>query len=140
LRPEDYETPGFLAQAYAALGRTDESMAARRKAMKIVDQHLELNPDDARALILGAVNSANLHDTDRAMSFAERAMTADPEDPMLLYNVACTYSQLQQTDEALGALERAAEKGWGDRAWIEHDSDWDRMRDNSRFRAIVESM
>jgi serine/threonine protein kinase/Tfp pilus assembly protein PilF len=140
LRPEDYETPGFLAQAYAALGRTEESMAARRKAMKIIDQHLELNPDDARALILGAVNNANLHDTDRAMSFAERAMTADPEDPMLLYNVACTYSQLEKSEEALGALERAAEKGWGDRAWIEHDSDWDRLRQDSRFRAIVESM
>jgi len=140
LRPEDYETPGFLAQAYAALKRPEESWATRRKAMKLVDQHLELNPDDPRALILGAVNSANLHETDRAMGFAERALVADPEDPMLLYNVACTYAQLEQNEEALSALERAAEKGWGDRNWIEHDSDWAGLRDTPRFRAIVESM
>ncbi len=108
--------------------------------MRLVEQHLELNPDDTRALILGAVNSANLHETDRAMGFAERALVADPEDPMLLYNVACTYAQLEKDDEALSALERAAEKGWGDRNWIEHDSDWAGLRDTARFKAIVESM
>ena len=140
LRPEDYETPGFMAQALAALGRPEESLAARRKAMKLIDERLELNPDDSRALILGAVNTANLHETDRAMGFAERALVADPEDPMLLYNVACTYAQLDKGDDALSALERAAEKGWGDRNWIEHDSDWARLRDTPRFRAIVESM
>jgi serine/threonine protein kinase/Tfp pilus assembly protein PilF len=140
LRPEDYETPGFMAQALAALGRPQESLAARRKAMKLIDERLELNPDDPRALILGAVNTANLHETDRAMGFAERALVADPEDPMLLYNVACTYAQLDKAEEALSALERAAEKGWGDRNWIEHDSDWAGLRDTTRFRAIVESM
>ena len=140
IRPEDYETPAFLAQALAALGRHEESQAARRKAMKLIYQHLELNPDDPRALILGAVNTATLHETDRAMAFAERAMIADPEDPMLLYNVACTYAQLEKNDEALSALERAAEKGWGDRNWIEHDSDWAALRETPRFRAIVESM
>ena len=140
LRPEDYEVPGFLAQALAAMNRPEESQAARRRAMKLIDQHLELNPNETRALILGAVNSATLHETDRAMGFAERALLADPEDPMLLYNVACTYAQLEKNEEALSALERAAEKGWGDRNWIEHDSDWAQLRNTPRFRAIVESM
>ena len=108
--------------------------------MRLVEQHLELNPDDTRALILGAVNSANLHETDRAMGFAERALVADPEDPMLLYNVACTYAQLEKDDEALSALERAAEKGWGDRNWIEHDSDLNSLRSDKRFQALIERM
>jgi len=140
LRPEDYQTPGFLAQALTALGRTEEAQAAYRRSAKLIDQHLELNPDDPRACILGAVTHANLHDTERAVKFAERAMVVDPEDPMLLYNVACTYARIGKNEESLIALERAAEKGWGDRNWIEHDSDLEGLRDNPRFKAIVESM
>jgi TolB-like protein/Flp pilus assembly protein TadD len=140
LRPEDYEAPNFLAQAITALGHREEAELARRRGMKLIDQHLELNPDDTRALILGAVTSSSLRLTERAISLAERAMTVDPEDPMLLYNVACTYANLEKNDEALSALERAAEKGWGDRSWIEHDSDWDKLRNTARFKAVVESM
>jgi serine/threonine protein kinase/Flp pilus assembly protein TadD len=140
LRPEDYEAPNFLAQAITALGRREEAEAVRRRGMKLIDQHLELNPDDTRALILGAVTSSSLRQTERAIGLAERAMKVDPEDPMLLYNVACTYANLEKNDEALSALERAAEKGWGDRSWIEHDSDWDKLRNTARFKAVVESM
>ena len=140
LRPEDYETPHFLAQALMSLGRTEEAQVIYRRQLKLLDQHLELNPEDPRACILGAAAYANLHDTDRAIELAERAMAVDPEDPMLLYNVACTYAQLNKTEESLAALERAVEKGWGDKNWIEHDADLDPIRNNPRFRAIVESM
>jgi hypothetical protein len=67
-------------------------------------------------------------------------MSIDPEDPMLLYNVACTYAQLGKTEESLAALDSAVEKGWGDKNWIEHDSDLDPLRSNPRFQAIVSSM
>jgi serine/threonine protein kinase/Flp pilus assembly protein TadD len=140
LRPEDYETPYFLAQALGSLGRTDEAQAVYRRQVKLLDQHLELNPEDPRACILGAAAYANLHDADRAMNLAERATAVDPEDPMLLYNVACTYAQLGKTDESLIALERAVDKGWGDKNWIEHDRDLDPLRSNARFQAIVSSM
>ena len=77
---------------------------------------------------------------ERAVEFARRAMEVDPDDPMLLYNVACTYAQLGRTEEALEALERGVEKGWGDKNWIEHDSDLDSIRDNPRYKAIVQAM
>jgi hypothetical protein len=32
------------------------------------------------------------------------------------------------------------EKGWGDKNWIEHDSDLIPLRSNPRFQAIVSSM
>ncbi|HUQ20744.1 MAG TPA: protein kinase [Gemmatimonadaceae bacterium] len=140
LRPEDYQTPGFLAQTLMSLGRIDEGKAAYRRQIKLVEQHLELNPDDPRACILGAAASANLRDDERAVELAERARIIDPEDPMLLYNIACTYAPLGKTEESLSALERAVEKGWGDKNWIEHDSDLESIRDNPRFKAIVESM
>ena len=140
LRPEDYETPHFLAQALVSAGRPEEALPVYRRELKLLEQHLELNPDDPRACILGAATHANMHDPDRALQLTERAMSIDPEDPMLLYNVACTYAQLGKTEDSLAALEAAVEKGWGDKNWIEHDSDLIPLRSNPRFQAIVSSM
>ena len=140
LRPEEYEPPGFLGQALRSLGRNDEADAAYRRLVKLIEQHLELNPDDARAWIFGATANANLQDGERAAQYAARAIAVDPEDPMLLYNVACTYGVLGKTDECLNALEQAVSKGWGDRSWLEHDSDMDSIRDTARYKAIVQAM
>jgi serine/threonine protein kinase/Tfp pilus assembly protein PilF len=140
LRPEDYQTPGFLAQSLEALGRKEEAAETFRRQLKLIDQHLELNPDDPRACIIGAVAYANLHDKEHAQDLASRAMQVDPDDPMLLYNVACTYARLDEPDDALGALERAVEKGWGDKEWLEHDSDMDSLRDLPKFKAITQAM
>ena len=40
-------------------------------------------------------------------------------------------------DQSLELLERAVENGWGDRAWLETDSDLETLRDNVRFKAIL---
>jgi serine/threonine protein kinase/Flp pilus assembly protein TadD len=140
LRPEDYQTAGFLGQALTALGKHEEAAASYRRQVKLIDVHLELNPDDPRACILGAVANAIIHDKERAVQFAKQAMQVDPDDPMLLYNVACTYAQLSMPEESLNALERSVEKGWGDKNWIEHDSDLDSIRDTPRYKAIVQAM
>ncbi|MDO8501803.1 MAG: protein kinase [Gemmatimonadaceae bacterium] len=140
MRPEDYQTAGFLGQALTALGKHEEAAASYRRQVKLIDVHLELNPDDPRACILGAVANAIIKDKERAVQFAKQAMQVDPDDPMLLYNVACTYAQLGMPEESLDALERSVEKGWGDPNWIEHDSDLDSIRDAPRYKAIVQAM
>jgi hypothetical protein len=35
-------------------------------------------------------------------------------------------------------LERAVASGWGDRAWLETDSDLDLLREDARFKALLE--
>ena len=140
LRPEDYQAAGFLGQALIALGKKDDAIASYRRQVKLIDVHLELNPDDPRACILGAVANAIIGDKDRAVEFIQRGIQVDPDDPMLLYNVCCTYAQLGMLNESLDALEHAVEKGWGDKAWLEHDSDLDTIRENPRYKAIVQAM
>ena len=140
LRPEEYQTQNFLGQAFKSLGRHGEAEAAYRRAVKLIEHHLELNPDDARAWIIGAGVSANIQDAERATQYAARAMAVDPEDPMLLYNVACMYGVLGRIEECLNALEQSVSKGWGDKAWIEHDSDLDSIRSHPKYLAIVQAM
>jgi tetratricopeptide (TPR) repeat protein len=140
LRPDDYQTYKFAAQALASLGRVEEAEAANRRTVRLIAQHLDLDPDDSRALIIGAAANASLGESEIAAEYAERALRVDPDDPMLLYNVACTYGVLGRTNECLDALESAVSKGWGDRAWLEHDSDLDSIRGQPRYLALIRAM
>ena len=69
---------------------------------------------------------------------AERALGQDQDEPVVLYNVACFYTHAGDTDRALELLESAVEKGWGDKAWLETDSDLDPLRDIPRFQALLQ--
>src|SRR5688500_2094704 len=140
VRPEDHEIPILMGMALAALGRPEEAEATYRHAASLVDHHLDLNPEDTRALIMAAAVNANIGNADRAIDFSERALAMDKDDPMLLYNVACTFSKLGREEDALEALEHAVEKGWADRAWIEHDSDLDSIRESPRYKSLIQAM
>jgi len=140
LRPEDFQAVSFLAQAYESLGQIAERDSANIRAVKLIEERLELNPDDARAWNLGAGTLATQGETERALEFARKSVAIDPDDPMLLYNIACTYARLGRTDDSLTTLERAVDKGYGHKDWVEHDPDFDSIRDTPRFQAIVEGM
>ncbi len=140
IRPDDYQVPGFLGQVLIALGRPEEAQVQFRRQIRVVDQHLELNPDDPRACIMGSAAYAQIGDAERAAFFASRAMAADPEDPMLLYNIACTYAVLGRTEDALNALEQAVDRGFGDKGWMQHDSDLDSLRTSPRYDALIQRL
>jgi serine/threonine protein kinase/Tfp pilus assembly protein PilF len=140
LRPEDFQAVVFLSTCYLGMGKTDESHAMRRKALRLIDERLELNPDDARACQLGATMAASLGEREAATEYARRALTINPDDPLLLYNISCMYALLGNPNEALNCLEKAVDKGYGQKDWVEHDSDLDSLRDIPRFKRIVEGM
>jgi len=138
LRPEDYQATTFLASAYTAQGRIGEASKASRRAVDAIERWLDLNPDDARALNIGATIWSNLGETEKALEWAKRSLEIDPEDPQLLYNVGCVYAIEGMKDDALQCLERAIDKGYGHREWIEHDSDLNSLRSDTRFKALLE--
>jgi serine/threonine protein kinase/tetratricopeptide (TPR) repeat protein len=138
VRPESYEAPSFLEQALRGLGAPKERVEkASRRTVELVERHVELNPDDARALYLGGGCLLTLGDRERAMEWGRRARAIDPGDPMILYNVACLFSQAGETEPAVEALESAVDAGFGHREWIEHDSDFDPLRENPRFQELL---
>jgi tetratricopeptide (TPR) repeat protein len=140
LRPEDFLAPNFLSSVLDDIGLRAEAEAANQRALKLIEERLELNPDDARATNLGAAILGKMGDRERTIDFIRRSLAIDPEDSAILYNVACAYSLLGMSEEALSSLETAVDKGFGHKEWLEHDSDLNSIRATPRFQAITQAM
>jgi serine/threonine protein kinase/Flp pilus assembly protein TadD len=140
VRPEDYQALILMAAPLKALGRTEEMRAAMQHGLEVAEKHLELNPDDARALYLGAGALVQLGDGERGLDWTRRAYAIDSEDPGVLYNVACSYSNMGRVDDAIACLEKAVQNGFGHREWFENDSDLDPLRDDERFQALMKRL
>ena len=140
IRPEDYQTAMLISMPYAGLGRDAEMQAALRHGLQVVERHLELNPDDARALYLGGIALAQVGERERALEWADRALALDAEDSGVLYNVACVQALCGERDRALDLLEKAIQNGFGHREWLENDSDLQVLRAEPRFQAMLQRL
>ena len=94
-------------------------------------------PDDPRALYMGGTALSRLGEAKRAKDWAAQALAISPGDATVLYNVACIYSTSGESDEAISLLERAVAAGFGHWKWIENDSDFDPIRNNPRYEALL---
>ena len=140
VRPEDYQAIYLSVEALVKLGRRDEALEASRDCVKLADAHLELNPDDARAWYLSAGALMRLGQREQATDRVRRASAIDPEDSGVLYNVGCVYALAGSADEALDLLDKAIQNGFGQREWVENDSDWDAIRTESRFETLLRKL
>jgi tetratricopeptide (TPR) repeat protein len=139
LRPEDYVVPGLLGGAYAGLGRTADAQRSYRRQLDTASKRLELNPDDPRALYMGAVALSRLGESKRAKDWAGQALAISSGDATVLYNVACVYATSGETEEAITLLEKAVAAGFGHWHWIENDSDFESLRGHPRYKALLAS-
>jgi tetratricopeptide (TPR) repeat protein len=136
IRLEDFQSALLLAQTLRRLGRLDEAGAARRDGIARAERHLALEPDDTRALSVGAAELV-YEDPQRAIDWARRAVAVSPDDPAVWYNVACTYAGLGMKDEALTWLTKLFGSGIGGHEWAANDPDFDLLRDDPRFQALL---
>ena len=137
INPSDFQVPMFLAQSYASLGRRQDEMRVRLAALSTLNQHIRLNPHDTRALYFSALNLYRVGEKQRAAELAEQALRQDQDEPVVLYNVACFYVIQGDHERAIELLEKAVALGFGDRAWIETDSDLDPLHGHPRFAALL---
>jgi len=137
LRPEDYQSPLLVAQAFEAIGRRAQADEARRRGVEIAKNHVGLHPDDIRALYMLANGLVALGQRDEGLVWARRALALDPEEPMLLYNIGCIYALAGMTDEALECLDRSVRRGLTQLGWFANDANLDSLRDHPRFRQLM---
>ena len=137
VNPADYQSPAFQSMALKELGRSEESTAACLRSYVAAEKHLEMHPDDARAMYLGAGSLVELGELEKARVWADRALDTDRDEPAVLYNVACVYSLLKKKDQAIDLLAEAIDNGFGYKAWLENDNMLDNLRDDPRFPALL---
>ena len=137
VKPEDYQAPQLLGMVYTGMGREADAEQTYRRAWQRAEKHLELHPDDARALYLGANALCRLGERARSLDWARRALAIDPEDCGILYNVACVYALQAKTDEAIDCLDKAMNHAYWYKRWAKNDSDLDSLRNHPRFQALM---
>jgi len=140
VRPEDYQATCLLASVYKDLNLATEAETAAHRAIELVEKHLRLNPDDARALYLGGNMLMALGEVEKAINWAKRAHAIDPDDPGVLYNIACIYSLAGKIEQALDCFEMAIQLGWDLLEWADNDSDLDPIRDQPRFQKALKKL
>lgn len=140
VNPEEYQSRLLRVLVLRGAGRPDEAKEEARRAIAVVEKHLEWNPDDVRALLLGAGSLIILDEIGRAKRWMQRAMDIDPDDPISLYNLGCNLAALNEVEKALDYLERALAHGTISKEWMEHDADLVNLHSHPRYAALLEKL
>jgi TolB-like protein len=137
LRQEDFQSAILGGQSLRILGRAEEAQRARREGIRRAERMLELNPVDGRALSLGSGALFDDGQHIRAFEWSNRSLELYPDGMSPLISAACLHGKAGQKEQALEYLERLCERGWCKRDWIEHDPDYDILRDDPRFKKLL---
>jgi adenylate cyclase len=140
VRQEDFQSLYLGGQSLDMSGRKEEARAIIRASIVRAERILALNPLDARTLSLGGGALFEDGQIERAMEWTRRSLELYPDDMGGIFNAACMHCKLGQKEEALQLLERAVNRGWGRRDWIERDTDYDILRDDPRFIALMSKL
>jgi Flp pilus assembly protein TadD len=122
-----------------------EILGDEQRQNQLLEEHtdrarraLEMNPDDSRALCLGALAHLKLGDEKIGLEWLERAQTANPNSSNVFYNSACFHSLTDNPEIALDCLEKAADLGARNKLMWESDPDFDSIKGHPRFKALLE--
>ena len=137
-RPEDFQSVLLQAQLYISLDNNKKALEVTRKGIERVRSVLDLNPDDNRALNMGAFALLRLGEREEADEWMQASMAKAPMDSIIQYNAACFYALDGNVEKALDCLEHCFVKvGNISREWLLHDSDLDSVRDHPRYTEIL---
>lgn len=135
--PADFQSLSLRALCFRALNRETEARQAYQQCLQKIEDHLQLNPDDVRAVYMKSGSLSGLGENTQALEWSDRALAMDPEEPSVLYNVACNYALLNEQEKALDCIEKAFDKGFGHKEWMEHDPDFLSIKNHPRFKALM---
>ena len=139
VRLEDFQSLLLLAQSLNILGN-NQQIEALKEGLTRVRKHLEFNPTDRRALSLGATALMDNGEKEEARKWISKALELYPEDGGVIFNGAGLYAKDGNIEKAISLLEIAVDKGWGNKEWIEQDQDYDSLRNQPQFKALIEKL
>jgi len=118
--------------AYRELKRYDDALADNNRA-------LELIPNEPFAFNSRGATYAKLERYDEALADFNRSLELRPDNPHTLYNLACLFSLRRKVEDSIGYLKKAIQLDKKNREDAKTDKDFDNIRDDPRFKKLVES-
>jgi Flp pilus assembly protein TadD len=138
IRREDFQSILLLGQVYRVLATAIKNTMLSSKGVKRLRKYVQLNPDDIRALSFGAGSLLEVGDKEEAFQWMNRALELDPNNAGVLINGSCLFAKAGDKERALDVLEQAVNLGYGKKDWMENDPDYDDIRDEPRFKELME--
>lgn len=136
LDPRDEVLFRNLGDAYLRVGRRQEAAAQFERAVRLLNDHLSVNPEDARVLADLAICQAKLGDKEQALKNIERATALEPRNTTLMYEQAVVCALTGRAEDAIKYLERALACGYS-RSEAERDPDLDVLRDKPEYVRLM---
>jgi adenylate cyclase len=137
----DTSSAAMLMSCYQAIDDEQKLREAAQWTVTRAERAIAQDPSHANELAWGCSALAVLGERDRARDWARRALLFDPDNQSMRYNLACAFSI------ALGDHESAIEtlvpyfKRLDSKMQLRHleaDPDFGPIRDDPRFRAMIE--
>ncbi len=139
VRREDSQSVLLLSQSLRVMEK-EEAETVIREGIRRARKQLELNPEDGRVLSLASGSLFEIGEREEAFQWINKALKLYPENAGVLINATCLYAKDNNKEEALNLLELAVGKGFGKKDWIERDPDYDSLRNEPRFKALMSKL
>ena len=135
----DFHAWALLVTCYQAQGELDKVRYGAAKMVSEAQKALQQDPSNGAALGIIAGGYAILGENERAREWIDRAMLIDPENLNMKFNFACVLAAyVEDKEEALRLLDLTLRGGGEMLVRIaEADPDFDCIRDDPRFKAII---
>ncbi|HUR11881.1 MAG TPA: hypothetical protein VM012_10955 [Flavitalea sp.] len=164
--PQDIQVLSFYADVLRQAQKLEESEIVYKKILVVKPNHTEAmirmaallytrnQPAEAEGYIAKAVASGLMTRNDyaqlgytllvadknkEAAIYYEKALAMEQRS-FDYYNLACAYAKINEKDKAFAALEKSLEQGYGSKQQIESDGDFDKIRSDERYKALMEKM
>ena len=129
-KPDYHEAWYSRVSALSDLGQKEEAIASYDKA-------IEFKPDDYNAWNNRGIALSALGSYEEALMSFEQALQIQPRYANAHYNKACCYGLQKNIDLAIATLQQAISLDSKYREMAKTDADFDRIRDDERFQAMV---
>jgi len=127
---------GNLADAYLYGGQKPKAVEAFKKQLALINEQLQVNPNDAERHGDAAACYAILSDRENALAHLSRSLELGHGDKDLLFNAAVVYNDLGDTGVALEWLQKAFTAGYSSSV-VRDSPDFDKLRNNPQFQQLL---
>jgi tetratricopeptide (TPR) repeat protein len=129
IKPNYYQAFNNQGVVLSDLGRNEEALKSYEQALAIKSEHEALNNRGNALSALGRY--------EEALKSYEQVLVIKSDDHEIWYNKACCYALWTCREEAIESLQKAIDLHPEYREMAKTDSDFDKIRDDERFQALV---